>query len=177
MSDLPAPHVVLLGLMATGKSSIGEPLAEALGRRFTDSDTWIEEGTGQTVRELWEAGGEAAYRPLERRHLTDALDSPEPLVIAAAAGTIEDAEVRQRLAGPAVFGAWLRADPAWLAERAARKAHRPLLGDDPLGVLTGQHRRRAGLFEAVADVVVDVDRLEDRARDGTARILAAYRLR
>ena len=177
MTELAEPHIVLVGLMATGKTSIGRPLAAELGRDLTDSDTWIETRTGRTVRELWEDGGEAAYRPLELQHLLEALDATEPLVIAAAAGTILEPEVRSRLAGPTTFTAWLRADPAWLAAKAGAKDHRPLLGDDPLGVLTEMHEERQGLYRDVADVVVDVDALADRAADGAARILGAYRLR
>jgi len=177
MVALPEPHIVLVGLMATGKSSIGEPLAEELGRELTDSDSWIEARTGRTVRQLWDDGGEDAYRPLERQHLEESLDSTSPLVIAAAAGTILEPDLRDRLVSPAAFTVWLRADPAWLADRAGKKDHRPLLGDDPLAVLTGMHERRGPLYAEVADLVLDVDGLEDRAGDGSARVLAAYRLR
>jgi shikimate kinase len=173
--DLAEPHVVLVGLMATGKTSIGRPLAEQLGRDLTDSDCSIEARTGHTVRELWEEGGEAAYRPLELQHLLEALDADEPLVIAAAAGTILEPDVRARLVGPAAFTVWLRADPAWLAAKAGAKDHRPLLGDDPLAVLTRMHEERRGLYGEVADVIVDVDATtEEKA---SALVLAAYRLR
>lgn len=175
MASLPEPHVVLIGLMATGKSSIGEPVAEQLGRDLTDSDSWIEARTGQTVRELWEAGGEDAYRPLERQHLLESLDATEPLVIAAAAGTILDHEVRARLVGPSAFTVWLRAEPAWLAAKAGNKDHRPLLGDDPQGVLTKMHDERRGLYGEVADLVLDVDRTD--TLQGAALVVAAYRLR
>jgi shikimate kinase len=177
MTHLPEPHLVLVGLMATGKTSVGRPLAAELGRELTDSDTWIEARTGHTVRELWEADGESAYRPLELQHLLEAIDATEPLVIAAAAGTILEADVRARLAGPTCFTAWLRADPAWLARKAGDKDHRPLLGDDPAGVLTTMHEERKGHYAAVADVVIDVDDLAERAAEAAARILAAYRLR
>lgn len=177
MTQLAEPHIVLVGLMATGKTSIGRPLAEELGRDLTDSDSWIEARTGQTVRELWEDGGEDAYRPLERQHLVESLDRDVPMVIAAAGGTILEADLRARLVAPAAFTVWLRADPAWLADRAGKKDHRPLLGDDPLGVLSEMHEQRGPLYEEVADLVLDVDQLEDRGTDGPARVLAAYRLR
>jgi shikimate kinase len=177
VTDLAEPHIVLVGLMATGKTSIGRPLAAELGRELTDSDTWIESRTDRTVRELWEEGGEGAYRPLELQHLLEALDAAEPLVVAAAAGTILEEEARARLFGPTTYTAWLRADPAWLAAKAGDKDHRPLLGDDPLAVLTEMHEARKTLYQEVADVIVDVDGLADRGRDGAARILGAYRLR
>ena len=166
---------MLLGLMAAGKTSIGRPVAEQLGRELTDSDSWIEARTGHTVRELWEGGGEAAYRPLELQHLLEALASVEPLVIAAAAGTILDPDARAGLVGPAAFTTWLRADPAWLATKVGDQGHRPLLGDDPLAVLTQMHEERRGLYGEVADLIVDVDSTT-RAK-AVALVLAAYRLR
>jgi shikimate kinase len=175
VSDAPEAHVVLVGLMATGKTSIGRPLAEELGRELTDSDDWIESRTGETVRALWDGGGEAAYRPLELQHLLEALDSTAPLVIAAAAGTILEPDARARLVGAAAFTVWLRADPAWLAAKAGAKDHRPLLGDDPLGVLARMHEERKGLYGEVADLIVDVDATTEVK--AAALVLAAYRLR
>ena len=53
----PAPrHVVLVGLMATGKSTVGELVARQLGWRLVDSDAQIEARTGLTVREIWRRG-------------------------------------------------------------------------------------------------------------------------
>lgn len=161
--------------MATGKTSIGRPLAEELGRELTDSDSWIEARTGRTVRELWEEGGEDAYRPLELQHLLESLDAEEPLVIAAAAGTILEPDARARLVGPMAFTTWLRADPAWLAAKAGDGEHRPLLGDDPLAVLTAMHDERRGLYGEVADIIVDVD--ATTATRAAALVLASYRLR
>lgn len=175
MSTPVEPHVVLVGLMATGKTSIGRPVAEQLGRELTDSDSWIERRTGRTVRELWEDGGEAAYRPLELQHLLEALDARAPLVVAAAAGTILEPEARARLVGPDAYVVWLRAAPEWLAAKAGGKDHRPLLGDDPLAVLTEMHDDRRGLYGEVADLIVDVD--ATTTEKAAALVLADYRLR
>jgi shikimate kinase len=167
--------VVLVGLMATGKTSIGRPVADHLDRELSDSDTWIEARTGHTVRELWEVGGEAAYRPLELQHLLEALATERPLVVAAAAGTILEPEARIRLVGPVAYTVWLRADPAWLARAVRDGDHRPLLGDDPLQVLSGMHDERRGLYGEVADLIIDVD--ATTPEKAAALVLAAYRLR
>jgi hypothetical protein len=71
--------VVLVGMMGSGKTSVGERVAARLGRRLLDSDAVIEERTGRTVREIFETQGEAAFRRLEAAVLDEALASlPAP---------------------------------------------------------------------------------------------------
>jgi len=151
-------HVVLVGMMGVGKTTIGRALAARLGRPFVDSDAEVEARTGRTVRELFAADGEAAFRSLESSVLRDALARPEPTVVAAAGGSVLDARNRElmRTAGTVV---WLRASPQRLVERVAGGAHRPLLEQDPAGTLVRLAAEREPLYRRVADVVVDVDDL------------------
>ena len=58
---------------------------------------------------------------------------------------------------------WLRADPVTLAARVAEDDHRPLLGDDPLAMLTEMARTRAALYAECADLVVEADRMDAEA--------------
>ena len=154
-------HLVLVGMMATGKTTIGRAVARRTGRPFVDSDAQIEAQTGLTVREIFEREGEPAFRRLEADALADALAIEQPAVIAAAGGVVLSPHNRARLkhAGTVV---WLRADPRTLARRVRPDDHRPLLGDDPLDVLTRLAAERRHLYEEVADHVVDVDRRDKR---------------
>lgn len=145
--------VVLVGLMGSGKSTVGALVATETDRRLVDSDTAIEARTGRTVRELWEDGGEAAYRALESAVVIDAVESGERVVIAAPGGAVLDPAVRTAI--QAAFVVWLRVDPATLASRVQPDDHRPLLGDRPLEVLQEMEDQRADLYEEVADLVVD----------------------
>jgi shikimate kinase len=156
--------VVLVGLMGAGKSAVGALVAAATGRSFVDVDIAIAGKTGKTVRELWEEGGEAAYRHLESQAVLDALARSDDVVLAAPGGSVLDPAVRVAL-GPA-FVVWLRADPATLAKRVEHDDHRPLLGDHPLEVLTSMAAERAGLYGAVADMVVDTDGRDAQAVAG-----------
>ena len=79
-----------------------------------------------------------------------------PTVIAAGGGAVVTPSTRQRLQAPSTFCVWLTAEPAFLASRAAGKAHRPLLDDDPVGTLTRLAAERQPWFEEVADAVVSV---------------------
>lgn len=150
-------HVVLVGMMGSGKTTVGRALAARLQRPFLDSDEIVEARTGRTVREIFESGGEAAYRPLETDALLEALASPEPAVIAAAGGVVLAGANREALAKPGVRVFWLRAAPALLAERAVTGDHRPLLDGDPEANLRRLLDGRRELYAEVADVVLDVE--------------------
>ena len=150
--------VVLVGLMASGKSTVGRLVAESLGRAFVDIDDVIERQTGQTVGELWDQGGEAAYRPLERQAVIDALGQVPPVVLAAPSGVIDDLGLVARLAASDVFVAFLRGEVETLAERIeADDQERPLVGDDPARVLREQAALRNPRYEDLAEATIDLD--------------------
>lgn len=143
-------------MMGAGKTTIGRRLARRLGRPFLDSDQQIEARTGRTVREIFEADGEDAFRIIETDVLGEALDTTAPSVVAAAGGAVlrEVNRTRMRDAGTVV---WLRADPSVLADRVRSGVHRPLLADDPARVLHDLDAARRALYEEVADHVVDTE--------------------
>ena len=177
-SDLPGPggppHVVLVGMMAVGKTTVGRQVAEHLGRPFFDSDQMVEQRTGLTVREIFEAEGEPAYRVLETAVLMEALASPEPAVIAAAGGVVLAAANRAALGASGLTVIWLRAPVAVLADRVAAAGgpgHRPLLDGDAPAALARLAEAREPLYREVADIVVDVDALPPEAV--AARVLTA----
>jgi shikimate kinase len=168
-----AGHIVIVGLMGSGKTTLGRALAERLGRPFVDGDAALEARHGQTAREIADRDGLARLHVLEAEVLKDALATEAPAVHAAAASTVEDLDVRRALAAPGTATVWLRGAPAVLAERALTGAHRPLVSADPLTVLSEQSERRGPLFEQVADVIVDVDGRSPR--EVLAATLAALR--
>ena len=167
-----AGHVVLVGMMGSGKTRVGRQLATRLGLRFVDSDEQIERRYGRTVREIFEADGEPAFRKLEAEALAEAVGSTRPSVIAAAGGVVLDAGNREVLkrAGTVV---WLRARPEVLATRVRDDDHRPLLGDDALGALRRLDAERTPLYEQVANAVLDVGDLSpDEAATRIAELVA-----
>src|SRR4029079_2295269 len=74
-------HVVIVGLMGSGKTTVGRELAARLGWPLRDSDREIEAATGHTVRALRDEIGVDAMHELEARQLLDALSSPGPAVV------------------------------------------------------------------------------------------------
>lgn len=153
-------RILLVGMMGAGKTTVGQALARRLGYPYLDSDEQVQRQSGQTVREIFEARGEAAFRALEKQALAQAVTSPGPVVVSVAGGAVLDPDNRRRMrqAGLVV---WLRARLQTLARRVGEdlQGHRPLLGEDPLAALTRLYQQRRPLYAQVADMVIDVDLL------------------
>lgn len=78
-------NIVLIGMMASGKTTVGGLLAAALGRPLVDTDTLIEEREGRTIPAIFAADGEAYFRDREREAAED-LSHKSGLVIACGGG-------------------------------------------------------------------------------------------
>ena len=150
-------HIVLVGMMGAGKSSVGRLLASRLDRALYDSDEMIEARTGSTVREIWQEIGEPAYRKLETEVLAEALASEHPCVVAAAGGVVLSTENRRRLVDSPAHVVWLVADVDLLIDRVRSGGHRPLLDDDPEATLRQMFADREALYREVSDAIISVD--------------------
>lgn len=150
-------HLVLVGMMAVGKTTVARIAAARLARPVLDSDEMIEQRTGRTVREIFAEDGEPAFRTLENEALRLALASDEPAVIAAAGGVVLNPDNRAALKVSNAHVVWLCADTATLLQRIHSAGHRPLLDDDPAGTLQRMFREREALYREVANVIVVVD--------------------
>lgn len=147
--------MVLVGLMGSGKSTVGALVAQRSGRALVDVDTVITERMSKTVRELWEAGGEAAYRYLESEVVLETLREDTPTVLAAPGGVVLDPLVRAALADSLVV--WLRTSPSTLAGRVRPGDHRPLLEDRPAQTFAAMAEMRSELYRQVATAIIDTD--------------------
>jgi len=153
-----AEHVVIIGLMGSGKTTVGQALAARLGWSWRDSDVDIEAATGLTVRELRDLEGLDAMHARESAQLLAALAGPGGTVISAAASVVDDPSCRAALTAPGVAVIWLRATPGLLAARfVSDDDHRPAYGDDPGAFLADQAARREPLLETIGCQVIDVN--------------------
>lgn len=150
-------RVLLVGMMGSGKTTVGRSLATLLGWRYLDNDEQLRLATGLDTRTVQERAGEPALRRAESAALSIALSTRGPLVASVAAGVVLDPLDRARLRGGG-FVVWLRARVETLAVRVAG-TDRPWLGDDPGAAIRRLYAGRADLYAGVADLTVDVDTL------------------
>ena len=144
--------IVLVGMMGSGKSSVGRRLAARLGLPFSDADVEIEQAAGMTIPEIFKAHGEAFFRDGERRVIARLLASG-PRVLATGGGAFMSDETRERIAENGV-SVWLKAEPDVLMRRVRKRANRPLLQTaDPEGTLRALLSQREPIY-ALADVTV-----------------------
>lgn len=155
-------HLVLIGMMGVGKSSVGRRVALRLGRQFLDTDKLVEEEAGCTVAEIFAGEGEAAFRALESAAVRRTLESDPYAVIAFGGGAVLDG-ANASLARQLALVVWLQA-PAWeLARRVSASMRRsggtarPLLaqGRPPEVVLEEIAGQRENAYKAAAHVLVD----------------------
>ena len=116
--------IVLVGMMGSGKSSIGRRLAGRLRIPFIDADTEIESAAGMTIPEIFDKHGEPYFRAGEARVIARLLDNG-PQVLATGGGSVMDAQTRT-LIGEKSVSIWLKADIDVLLKRTKRRNGRPL---------------------------------------------------
>ena len=160
----------LVGMMGSGKTSTGRPLAEQLGYGFVDADAVIEQAAGCSIPEIFERDGEAGFRALESQVL-NAIGQRHSLVVATGGGVVTQQENWGLLHSGIVI--WLDVVPGQLMQRLkADSTVRPLLQtDDPDAALNALLNQRRPLY-AEADLTVVIDQeTPDAVADGILQLL------
>lgn len=170
MNDLLAGlNVFLIGMMGTGKTTVGRLLATALGHRFFDTDALIEQVAGKTISEIFAESGEAGFRQLEAQVLSE-LSAYTNLTIATGGGIVLRRLNWSHLQQGLVV--WLDAPVEVLLSRLRDDTTRPLLqGENPAQALEALLEQRRSLY-AEADLHIRIA-AEDTPEEIVARILAA----
>jgi shikimate kinase len=149
-------NVVLIGLMGSGKSTIGRLVAHSLGFEFVDTDHLISEAAHRNIPQIFAAEGEAGFRKRETEALRS-LAGKQGHVIATGGGIVtvpENLPLLRQLG----FVVWLNADPSTLYHRTAHSHDRPLLRNaDPEGTLRELLEKRGPLYEQLADMTITTD--------------------
>ena len=150
-----ARTIVLVGMMGSGKSSVGRKLATRLALPFVDSDHEIELAAGCTVAQFFERYGEAEFRAGERRVINRLLERPM-MVLATGGGSFMNPATRDLISANAT-SVWLKVDPGILTQRVARRNDRPMLQRfaDPAEGITTILADRAATY-AQAQITVQI---------------------
>ena len=160
----------LVGMMGSGKTSTGRPLAERLGYGFVDADAVIEQAAGCSIPEIFERDGEAGFRSLESQVLS-AISQRHSLVVATGGGVVTQPENWGVLHSGIVI--WLDVVPDQLLQRLkADSTVRPLLKTaDPEAVLDQLLNERRPLYGEADLTVVINDETPDVVADGILQLL------
>jgi len=160
----------LVGMMGSGKTSTGRPLAERLGYGFVDADAVIEQAAGCSIPDIFDRDGEAGFRKLESQVLS-AISQRHSLVVATGGGVVTQPENWGLLHSGIVI--WLDVVPDQLLQRLnADSTVRPLLQTaDPEAALNALLNERRPLYAEADLTVVINDETPEAVADGILQLV------
>ena len=163
-----AKHVVLVGIMGAGKTSVGRILAKKLEVSFLDSDAEVELASGHKIADFFDLYGEKAFRDGEAKVIERLLANPSPHVISTGGGAYLHPKSRRRINEKSI-SIWIRADLETLLKRVSRRNNRPLLNrGDHRDVLS---RIMADQYNLHQDAAITVDSDADSPRITVNRVM------
>jgi shikimate kinase len=149
-------RVLLIGMMGSGKSTIGRLLSERTGWEYVDNDELVRRAHGTTARALQAERGTDAMRAAEADALALGLALDPPAIVGVAAGVVLTEAHRRALDDGGVV-VWLHAAPETLAARARDADHRPWLDGDAAAWMRETLAERGPMYRSVADLVLETD--------------------
>ena len=172
--DTSRHNIYLVGLMGSGKTTIGRSLARRMGRAFYDSDNEIVQRTGVRIPVIFEMEGEAGFRRREVQVIGELADEGG-VVVATGGGAILDPANRAAMKASG-WVVYLDVPTPVLLERTRHDTNRPLLQvQDPGARLDSLRAERDPLYREVADYIVDGSRLNSNG--AVSKILTAWERR
>lgn len=158
-------NIILVGMMGSGKTTIGKLLATHLGLNFVDTDEELENRAGRPIHEIFATDGEPFFRQRETEVLSDLCCGTRQVIATGGGVVLKEENIRLlRAAGVVIF---LKASPEELAMRLNRQTSqnseeaspqpiRPLLaGGDLYEKLQGILDQRLSLYCAAADLEIE----------------------
>ncbi len=146
-------NLILVGMMGSGKTTMGRALSKHLGKVFVDSDEEIQHRTGVTIPHIFDVEGEAGFRMRESAAIAE-LVKRENLVLATGGGAVlaEQNRLAMQQNGIVIY---LKASVHDLWQRTRHDRNRPLLQTgDPHAKLTELYQQRDAFYQQVADIVI-----------------------
>ena len=169
--DINQRNIYLVGLMGSGKTTIGRQIARRTGRVFYDSDHEIVNRTGVRIPVIFELEGEAGFRRREEQIIAE-LATEAGVVVATGGGAVLNPANRQAMKASG-WVVYLDVPTQILLERTRHDTNRPLLQvADPAAKLDALRAERDPLYREIANMVVDGARLNSHG--AAMKILAEW---
>jgi shikimate kinase/3-dehydroquinate synthase len=153
----PSENLVLVGLMGSGKSTLGRAIAKHLRKSFVDSDIQIQNRTGVSIPYIFDVEGENGFRQRESVVIEEILNGHN-VVLATGGGAVLSPRNRTLMKRNGIV-VYLHANVHELWQRTRHDKNRPLLQtEDPLAKLTELFAQRDPLYRQLADIVIHTGR-------------------
>lgn len=152
-------HIVLIGFMGSGKTTVGHLVAEKLVWPFVDTDALVVEDAGLSIPDIFATEGEVGFRERESAVLARLAEEP-PRVIATGGGIVTQSRNAPLLRSLG-FVVWLSASESDIYARVSRNRNRPLLQTpDPRKTIHDLLVQRQPLYESFAHLTIETHGLE-----------------
>ncbi len=162
--DTQGRPIFLIGMMGSGKTTVGKELSRLTGLPLLDMDSIIEEQIGKSIPEIFRDSGEAHFRALETallRYIEDYRVPPLGAAIISTGGGVVLSPVNREIMKRIGFVVWLDVDTQAVIERTSRSANRPLLNtENRQAVIDNLISQRTPLYEAAAHLRIETAHLE-----------------
>ena len=153
--------IVLLGYMASGKSTIGREISKKLDMKFIDLDDYISKREKTSISEIFKVKGEIYFRRIESLYLSEILNSKDSFILSLGGGTPCYSNNMELILNSEASSIYIKADIKTLASRlTAEKNKRPLvadLEDDKLIEFVAKHLFERRFFYEQASITVHTE--------------------
>ena len=153
--------IVLLGYMASGKSTIGREISKKLDMKFIDLDDYITKREKTSISEIFKVKGEIYFRRIESLYLSEILNSKDSFILSLGGGTPCYSNNMELILNSEASSTYIKADIKTLASRlTAEKNKRPLvadLEDDKLIEFVAKHLFERRFFYEQASITVHTE--------------------
>ena len=153
--------IVLLGYMASGKSSIGKKLAKSLRMNFIDLDDYIIEKEKMSITTIFEQKGEIYFRKIENKYLKKILSKNEDFILSLGGGTPCYADNMEVINKKNIISIYLQGSISTMVKRLIKKkAKRPLiasLSDDKIPEFVAKHLFERRFYYEQAKMTIKID--------------------
>lgn len=152
-------NIILIGFMGCGKTSVGIRLSHRMKQTMIDTDKWIEKKQKMSISDIFDIYGEDAFRRMETECLKELIQTAERQIISVGGG-LPVREENHRLLKELGKVVYLKVTPETVYLRLKEDTSRPLLQvEDPLKQICTLMQKRAPVYEACADVIIEVSEL------------------